>query len=125
MVDVVFVIMLFFMVMVGSVKVEKELSIKPPRGGEGELPYEVVITIEEDGVISMNEQEFDSAVSTELPSLTRALSRLQADAEARGAKVLVTLQAEQQAGYQRIINVLNSLASARIPNVTLTVGDEQ
>jgi len=38
---------------------------------------------------------------------------------------MVTIQAEEQARYERVIDVLNSMAKAKISNVTFTVGGEE
>jgi biopolymer transport protein ExbD len=38
---------------------------------------------------------------------------------------MVTIQAEEQARYERVIDVLNSMARARLSNVTFTVGSEE
>ena len=128
MIDVVFVIMLFFMVMAGAVKVEHELKTTLPgvsvAAAQEDTPDEIIISIDEEGVVTMNEEEFDDPKSKKLPSLTLALARLKQDADARGSKVLVTLQTEEQAKYERIIDVMNALALAKIANVTFTVGSE-
>ncbi len=129
MIDVVFVIMLFFMVMAGSVKVEHELKTTLPGVATNQAvdepdPDEVTIIIDEGGFVTMNEEEFDGPTDKKMPDLTLALTRLKQDADARGSKVLVTLQTEEQAKYERIIDVMNSLAKAKIPNVTFTVGSE-
>ena len=129
MIDVVFVIMLFFMVMAGAVKVEHELKTSLPGVAtsamvEGDPPDEIIISIDEEGTVTMNEEEFDDPKNKKLPALTLALARLKQDADARGSKVLVTLQTEEQAKYERIIDVMNALAVAKIANVTFTVGSE-
>lgn len=130
MIDVVFVIMLFFMVMAGAVKVEHELKIAlpgstPPQAAEVELPDEITIAIGEDGSVTMNEEEFDTPADKKLPRLTNDLIKLKKDADARGSKVLITLQTEEQTKYERIIDVLNALARAQIANITFTVGSEE
>ncbi len=130
MIDVVFVIMLFFMVMAGAVKVEHELKIAlpgstPPQATEVELPDEITIAIAEDGSVTMNEEEFDTPADKRMPRLTNDLIKLKKDADARGSKVLITLQTEEQTKYERIIDVLNALARAQIANITFTVGSEE
>lgn len=130
MIDVVFVIMLFFMVMASNVKVEHELKTSLPgvttvAADTSELPDEIVIEIAEDDTVVMNEEEFDGPQDRKLPLLTNNLIRLKKDADARGSKVLVTLQTEEQANYKRIIDVMNALAKAKIANVTFTVGAEE
>ena len=133
MIDVVFVIMLFFMVMAGQVKVEKELKTALPgvtaaTPDEHDLPDEITIVVAEDGTVTMNDEEYDNTSDPKraksLPDLTDALTRLRKEAEARGSKVLVTLQTEEQAKYSRVIDVLDSLERARIQNVTFTVGTD-
>ena len=133
MIDVVFVIMLFFMVMAGSVQVEQELKtslpgVSTPQSDEP-LPDDITIIVAEDGVVTMNDEEFDNVPDAKrakaLPDLADAMGRLRKDAEARGSKVLVTLQTEEQAKYERVIDVLNALTKAQIKNVTFTVGTEE
>ena len=131
MIDVVFVIMLFFMVMVGSVKVERELKsqlpgLAPPSAdAPQELPDEIIVGVEESGAVTLNEEEFDSnRPDKSLPDFTATLSRLKQEADNRKAKVIVTIQAEEQATYERVIDVLNALAVAKVANVTFTVGGD-
>jgi biopolymer transport protein ExbD len=50
--------------------------------------------------------------------------RLKQEADNRNAKVIVTIQAEEQAVYERVIDVLNALAVAKVANVTFTVGSD-
>jgi len=125
MIDVVFVIMLFFMVMVGTVKVERELITKLPHPGDTLVQFpvdEITIGILEDGTVMMNEESFDSPRDKSLPTLTKTLRRLAASSAQQKQNVLVTIQAEEQASYERVIDVLNSLHQAQIQNVTFTVG---
>ncbi len=129
MIDVVFVIMLFFMVMTGSMKVEKELRTKLPTSGDPaqivQVPAEEnTIGILEDGTVTLNDAAFDSPKDKNLPKLTDSLKRLATSSARQKQKVLVTIQAEEQASYERIIDVLNSLHQAEIQNVTFTVGNE-
>ena len=129
MIDVVFVIMLFFMVMAGAVKVERELKTSLPGVSQAtpdpsDVPDEITIMVSEDNTVTMNDEEMDSPTDRKLPTLTVSLARLKQDADSRGSKVLVTLQTEEQAKYERVIDVMNALAKARIENVTFTVGNE-
>ncbi len=129
MIDVVFVIMLFFMVMVGSMKVERELITKIP--GERDLTQlvefpaeEITLGILEDGTVTLNEEAFDSPKDKAMPRLTHTLRRVADSSAQQKQPVLVTIQAEEQASYERVIDVLNSLHQAQIQNVTFTVGSE-
>src|ERR1700733_5924144 len=86
MIDVVFVIMLFFMVMAGSVKVEKELNTKLPGVAITQAPTvfvdEQIIAIPQAGDITLNDEPVDSASSTELPQLKGTLMRLKQASDA-------------------------------------------
>jgi biopolymer transport protein ExbD len=126
MVDIVFVIMLFFMMMAGAVKVEREIGTKMPGGGVGiEGPDELWIKIDEDGAVFLNDDEMASEKEANLSKLTQLLSQIRSQSDDRGSKTIVTIQTEQQTKCQRVVDVLNSLAKAKIADVTFTVGDEE
>jgi biopolymer transport protein ExbD len=128
MVDVVFVIMLFFMVMAGAVKVENELSTKLPGSAESssatEFNDETIISISDEGEVSLNDEPFDSITSTDLPQLRATLMRLKENADNAHQPAIVTIVSDAHAKYSRTIDVLNALASAKISNVTFNVEDE-
>ena len=128
MIDVVFVIMLFFMVMAGSVKVEKELNTKLPGVALTQAPTdfvdEQIINISPQGDITLNDQTFDSPSSTDLPQLKATLMRLKQSGDAAKSPVLITIISDPQAKSRRTINVLDALAVAQITNVTFTVSED-
>src|ERR1043165_5137807 len=80
MIDVVFVIMLFFMVMAGAVKVERELNSQLPGNAETsnatDFVDEQIINIAENGEVLLNEEPMDSPTDRELPRLRDTLGRL-------------------------------------------------
>ena len=126
MVDVVFVIMLFFMVMAGAVKVEKELVSRLPGSAESssatEFNDETIITNE--GEVALNDEPFDTADSVDLPQLKATLMRIKENADNSKQPAVVTIVSDQHAKYSRTIDVLNALASAKITNVTFNVNDD-
>jgi biopolymer transport protein ExbD len=128
MVDVVFVIMLFFMVMAGAVKVENELSTRLPGSAESssatEFNDETIISISDEGEVSLNDEPFDTASSTDLPQLRATLMRLKENADNAHQPAVVTIVSDAHAKYSRTIDVLNALAAAKITNVTFNVDDE-
>ena len=129
MIDVVFVIMLFFMVMASSVRVEKELNTKLPGTTETssavEFNDEQIVGIAENGEITLNDEPIDSPESKDLPKFTNTLKRHKQTSDAAKAPVVLTIVSEMNAPYQRTINVLNACAAAKIDNVTFTVGDDE
>lgn len=129
MIDVVFVIMLFFMVMAGAVRVEKELNTQLPGSAETsattDFVDEQVITIAESGEVMLNEEPMDTPVSRDLTALRGTLMRLKKAGDEAKAPTLVTVVSEPLAKYSRTIDVLNALAVAGITNVTFTVSEEE
>jgi biopolymer transport protein ExbD len=129
MIDVVFVIMLFFMVMAGAVKVERELNSKLPGSAETSGPTdfvdEIIINIAEDGEVTLNEEPMDTAASREMIQLRNTLLRLKQASDAAKSPTLVTIVSEPEAKYSRTVDVLDTLAVAGIENVTFTVSDEE
>lgn len=129
MIDVVFVIMLFFMVMAGAVKVENELNTTLPGSAETsssvDFVDEQVITISDGGEVALNDEPFDDVQSATLPQLTATLMRLKQASDAAKSQLAITIASEPQAKYGRGIDVLNALAAAKIDNVTFTVDEEE
>jgi len=129
MIDVVFVIMLFFMVMAGAVKVENELNTQLPgtaeTSGATEFVDEQIITISDSGEVSLNDEPFDSPESRDLPQLKGTLMRLKQNADTAKAPSVVTIISDEQAKYSRTVDVLDALALAKIDNVTFTVNEEE
>jgi len=128
MIDVVFVIMLFFMVMAGAVKVENELTTKLPGSAESssaaEFTDETIISISDEGEVSLNDEPFDTPESADLPQLRATLMRLKENADNAKQPAVVTIVSDAQAKYSRTIDVLNALAAAKISNVTFNVNEE-
>ena len=128
MIDVVFVIMLFFMVMAGAVKIENELNTQLPgtaaTSNSTDFVDEQIITISDTGEVSLNDEPFDTPQSKELPQLKGTLMRLKANADAAKTPAVVTIVSDEQSKYSRTIDVLDALAVAKIDNVTFTVSEE-
>lgn len=121
MVDVVFVLLIFFMASAGTNVVEKELNISLPsgRGGAatGPPPTPVIIDIDADGLVSMNSKIFDTPVSKEMPELR---AKLKENIERFGDKDPVIIRPKGDARQERIIDVLNSAAAAGVKNLTFS-----
>lgn len=128
MIDVVFVIMLFFMVMAGAVKVENELNTTLPGSTESssatDFVDEIIISISESGEVALNDEPFDSPQSRDLPRLRDTLMRLKQNADNAKTPAVVTIVSEPNAKYSRTIDVLDALAVAKIETVTFSVSDE-
>jgi biopolymer transport protein ExbD len=129
MIDVVFVVMLFFMVLVSERRAETEIRARPPGTVETladvRLPdAEITLGVEEDGSVSLNGEPFDRFDDARLPELARTLRRLSTTTRTTSARVLATVEASPGATYQRVIDVLNALHAAGIAHVTFGLGRE-
>ncbi len=127
MIDVVFVILVFFMSLTATIKIEAELNTRLPGGistaAAVDFPDEQTIAIETDGQVLLNDAPFDAPNDPSLPTLFNTLLRLKENADNAQTKLLITISSAPQAPYHRTIDVLNALAAAGISNVTFTVDD--
>ena len=124
MVDVVFVIMLFFMVVAGSVSVEKRHNMQiPVKGDLGKLTDEIAIRIDDAGQLFLNEDPLDSPESKALPELTENLKQLQANSKATQNDLIVTVSADETARYERVMDTLDALSRAEIREVSFAAGE--
>lgn len=123
MVDVVFVLLLFFMASAGSQIVEKELNINLPSGRgaraleAGPPPTPIIIDILPDGNVMLNGRVFDNPVSKELPELR---AWLKDTIERFGGKDPVIIKPDLDARHERIMDVLNAAAAAGVQNLTFS-----
>lgn len=129
MIDVVFVILVFFMALAAQIRIEQILQTKLPgisvSSSTTEFVDEQILQVGEDGEVSLNDESYDSAASRELPQLTGTLMRLKTSSDAAKSKLVVTLISHPESPYYRTIDVLNSLSIAGITNVTFTSESEE
>jgi biopolymer transport protein ExbD len=127
MIDVVFVIMLFFMVMAGTVKLEKSHSTKLPGPPDptAPMPDEIALRIDDEGQVYLNDDPEDAPAVKSLPELTDQLRKLKSSSDASHSDLLVTIYPNENAKYERVIDVLDSLSRAKIPNVTFQAGSPE
>ena len=127
-IDVVFVILVFFMALAAQIRIERILQTRLPGVAESSGPVEFVdeqlIAIDASGEVSLNDEVYDSGAGHELPQLTGTLMRLRESSDAAKSRVVVTLMSHPDSRYERTIDVLNALAAAGIVNVTFTTEDD-
>ncbi len=128
MIDVVFVIMLFFMVMAGAVKVERELNCQLPGQIETakEVPFadEQVVQITATGEVLLNEEPMGAPGDKTLQNLRNVLMRVKANCEAAKTPAVVVIASEPKAKHGRAMDVLDALAEVGISNVSFNVTEE-
>ena len=129
MIDVVFVIMLFFMVMAGAVKVERELNCQLPGTVETakEVPFadEQVVQITAQGDVLLNEEPMGNAADKKLQNLRAVLMRVKANCDAAKTPAVVVIASEAKAKHGRAMDVLDALSEVGISSVSFNVTEEQ
>jgi len=124
MIDMVFLLLVFFMVTAKPVKQESDVSLGLPGTVAAEeaveLPDEQRIRVEDDGSIVLNDSVLAAPNDTELVGLVATLKRFKESADANKADALVTLDAADGTNQQRIVDVLNACAKADITGVTFS-----
>jgi len=129
MIDVVFVILVFFMSLAAQIRIEQILQTKLPglavAATETEFVDEQIIQVSPGGEVSLNDEPFDAPEDRALPQLTATLVQLKASSDAAKSKLLVTLLSHPDSPYHRTIDVLNALAVADITHVTFTAEEPE
>ena len=129
MIDVVFVILVFFMALAAQIRIEQILQTRLPgvavAGSPTEFFDEQILQVAEDGEVTLNDEVFDSPEVRDLPQLTNTLGQLQASSDAAKTKLVVTLISHPDSAYERTIDALNALAAAGVTHVTLTAPSEE
>ncbi len=120
MVDVVFVLMLFFMASAGSQIVERELNISLPSGAAAApgatQKTPIILDISADGQVVGNNTSFGTPTDRALLSLRDWLKATQGF----GGEDPVIIRPNSETKHERIIDVLNACAAAGIKNLTFS-----
>lgn len=122
MIDMVFLLLVFFMVTAKPIKQESDINIGLPGTVSAEesidIPDEQRIKVLESGQVLLNDQPMDSPTSKELPTLLGTLKRFKESADANKSEALITIDAEDGSLHQRIVDVMNVCAKAEITGIT-------
>ena len=123
MIDTVMFLLIFFMVTTRLGQTETDLGITLPGSmdvsGPVDMPDEQIIEIDAKGNVVLNGTLYEGK---EMPRLVNTLGRYRLAAEASKNKYMITIQAEDGAIYERVIDVMNACAVAGIKDVTFGSG---
>ena len=123
-IDMVFLLLVFFMVSASLAKSEGDISIRLPgavaQSESVDMPDEQIVEITENGRVFLNGRSFDSETSHELPELYATLVAYNTAAKGNKNKAMLTIMADDKTKHQRVIDVMNACASAGIKNVTFS-----
>lgn len=111
MIDVVFLLLIFFLVTWQFARFERDMDISVPAADEldegARTVNEIIINVQEDGTVILNGTEYDE---------DQLLTRLSVIAEI-DADQAVILRGDSEADFQHIIDVLDTIKQAGIWNV--------
>ncbi len=128
MIDIVFLLLVFFMVTAKPIKPESDVGMQLPGTVSQDevvnLPNEQRVAIKQDGQVVVNDFPLDTANDRDLPALTKLLTRFRESSEAAQIDPLVTIDAENGVIHQRLIDVMNACAAAGIRGVTFSTEEQ-
>lgn len=127
-IDMVFLLIVYFMVSASLVQSEADLGIRLPgmlsQAQAVDLPDEQMIEIKETGHVILNGREFDTPASSDLTQLVETLIRYKISSEASRNTPMITIAADDNTLHQRVIDVMNACAQAGIRNITFSASAE-
>ena len=113
MLDILFVLLLFFMVSAGAQKHEAGLTTQLPGSGGPASQIPLQIGIDEDGQVNVAGAPYDSPTDTALPQLMQHLQGIMAANPMQPVVVTPARSTHQQ----RVVDVLNACAAAKVKNL--------
>lgn len=127
-IDMTFLLLIYFICSCTLIMPEADLGIRLPgmvaQATTVNLPDEQMIEVRKTGEVILNDRAFDSAASADLPELVATLTRYRLSAEASGNKALITIMADDDTPHQRVIDVLNACAAAKLKDVSFAGSSE-
>ena len=121
-IDVVFLLLIYFMVSSSLKRSEADLGLSlPGQVKQSEaliMPDEQIIEIRADGAIVLNDQAYTSPSKADLPDLEQTLLRYREASWLVDSQPVITIAAAPDSLHERVVDVLNACAGAGIKNVT-------
>ncbi len=129
MIDVCFLLLFFYILTSKPIKPEADMSLSLPGTVSQEesidMPDEQRILVQANGQVVINELSVDGTQGSELPVLYSTLKRFKESADANKSQAMITVDVEDGAMHQRIVDVLNTCAQAGITGVTFADDREE
>ncbi len=122
-IDVVFLLLIYFMVTASLIKKEADLSFLLPAKVETNeivtLPIEVIIEVTDSGDILMEGMQFGQD-SQNLNDLIGQLLALKEAADSSGSEFIVNILPADRALHGRIVQVMDACAAAKVKNMSFS-----
>ena len=128
MIDVVFLLLIYFMVSASLHRQEADISFQLPGVVEQseplEMPDEQVVEISAQGQVVVNDYAYDSPGAARFIELASMLKRYQEASNSTRTEARVTIAPDDSVTHQTIVKVMDACALAGIENVNFALGDE-
>ncbi|HEX9781391.1 MAG TPA: biopolymer transporter ExbD [Opitutaceae bacterium] len=129
MIDVVFLLLIYFMVSSTLQKQEADIAFQLPGVAELDesldLPDEQIIEIDNSGQVIVNESRYDAPGARLLVELTAMLTRFKQASVANRVDAVVTIAPSDTVPHQVIVRVMDACSRAGIDNVNFALGDDE
>jgi len=129
MIDVVFLLLIYFIVSSTMEKQEADIAFQLPGVAEQseplDLPDEQIIEIDADGQVIVNEYRYDSPAAARLVELTGMLLRFKQAADANKVDAIVTIAPADAVPHQIVVRVLDACARAGVEGVNFALGEDE
>ena len=123
-IDVVFLLLIYFMVTASLIKKEADLGFMLPAKVDVpeslDIPIEVLIEVSEDGNILIEGMIFGEDENN-LDDLIGQLLSLKEAADTSGSELIVNILPEDKALHGRIIDVMDACAAADVKNMSFSM----
>jgi biopolymer transport protein ExbD len=128
MIDVVFLLLIYFMVSSTLEQQEADLSFQLPgsvvQDEPLDLPDEQIIEIREDGQVVVNDYPYDSPEAPRYEELAAMLTRFREASSANKVEAIVTISPANSVPHAQIIKVMDACSLAGVEAVNFALGDD-
>jgi len=128
MIDVVFLLLIYFMVSSTMEQQEADLSFQLPGSVEQDepldLPDEQIIEIREDGQVIVNEYPYDAPEAQRYEELAAMLTRFREASTANKVEAIVIISPAETVPHAQIVKVMDACSLAGIEAVNFALGDD-
>ena len=128
MIDVVFLLLIYFMVSSTLARQEADLSFQLPGSVEQDepldIPDEQIIEIQENGQVLVNDYAYDSPDAIRLDELAAMLTRFREASAANKVDAIVTISPKESVAHAHIVKVMDACSAADIEAVNFALGGD-
>jgi len=128
MIDVVFLLLIYFMVSSTLERQEADLSFQLPGSVEQDqaldLPDEQIIEIHENGQVVVNEYNYDAPEAERFLELAAMLTRFNEASRANQIEAIVTIAPTNSVEHAQIVKAMDACSLAGIEAVNFSLGDD-